>query len=180
MQPTSSSSSGGGGGGTSSGSGGGISSGGSVFVEGQQRVVLAAAQSCVRTHCETDVMVDDESADLHGISGISFGGGIAGGGGGGGIGGSDIAGAGGGIGSSGAFKNGSGIGGGPITLCGESSFPTPVVACTFHEPLSAVTLLRQYRPRHVIEGDPPCSVSIYVPSLYMYPPYICTLVMLLK
>ena len=160
MQPSSSS----GGGSGSSGGGSSGGGGGSVFVQGHQRVVLAAAdtQSCVRTHCETDMMTEDETADMQGYSGISGfsgvgglggvsvgvgGGGVTGGSGGGGVGGGGVTG--------GGFSRGSGIGGGPITLCGESSFPTPVVACTFHEPLSAVTLLRQYRPRHVIEGDPP-------------------------
>ena len=63
----------------------GSSSGGSIFLEGHQRVVLAAAdtQSCVRTHCETDVMADDETLDIPGVSGIS---GISGGGFGGGMG----------------------------------------------------------------------------------------------
>ena len=146
MQPSSSS----GGGSGSSGGGSSGGGGGSVFVQGHQRVVLAAAdtQSCVRTHCETDMMTEDETADMQGYSGISGFSGV------GGLGGVSVGVGGGGV-TGGGFSRGSGIGGGPITLCGESSFPTPVVACTFHEPLSAVTLLRQYRPRHVIEGDPP-------------------------
>ena len=146
---------------SSSSSGAGGSSNGSIFLEGHQRVVLAAAdtQSCVRTHCETDVMTDDDTLDIPGVSGIS---GISGGG------------LGGGMGSmgGGGFVNGSGIGGGPITLCGESSFSTPVVASMFHEPLSAVTLLRQYQPRHVTEGDTPSYPPSYpLPTSFLLPSY---------
>ena len=91
-------------------------------------LVTADTQACVRTHFETDI---DEMENSNGTPYNKIGSGMVT---------SKSNSKEGEIGSAGRGKRG----GGPVTLCGESIFPVPVVSCSFREPLSIIALVQKY------------------------------------